>query len=176
MTILQTIWMSVIEKGPEMTYYRYSVFGIGDKEWYNVIGDTIAVFFPLLTGLNSDFPRVNCFLWWKRKTHHLPPSSRLQSTYLFELGWHKRRDFVLRSAVLVSSQSLNPCPASSNTTASDSDFSWKVDQKEILLFIIRVKREIKRVYRNGCRYNERLNTETGGSKTPRTHWVAWVNI
>jgi hypothetical protein len=40
-----------------------------------------------------------------------------------------------------------------------------------LLFIIRVKRELKRVYRNGCRYNERVNTETGGSKTPRTHWV-----
>ncbi len=32
------------------------------------------------------------------------------------------------------------------------------------LFIIRVKREVKRPYRNG-RYNERLNTETGGSKT-----------
>ncbi len=45
-----------------------------------------------------------------------------------------------------------------------------------LLFIIRVKRELKRVYRNGCRYNERLNAETGGSKTPRTHWVAQVNI
>ncbi len=30
-------------------------------------------------------------------------------------------------------------------------------------FIIRVKRELKRVYRNGCRYNERLNAETGGS-------------
>ncbi len=44
------------------------------------------------------------------------------------------------------------------------------------LFIIRVKREVKRVYRNGCRYNERLNTETGGSKTPHTHWVPWVNI
>jgi hypothetical protein len=44
------------------------------------------------------------------------------------------------------------------------------------LFIIRVKRELKRVYRNGCRYNERLNGETGGSKTPRTHWVARVNI
>ncbi len=29
-----------------------------------------------------------------------------------------------------------------------------------LLFIIRVKRELKRVYRNGCRYNERLNAET----------------
>ncbi len=41
-----------------------------------------------------------------------------------------------------------------------------------LLFIIRVKRELKRVYRNGCRYNERLNAETGGSKTPLTHWVA----
>jgi hypothetical protein len=45
-----------------------------------------------------------------------------------------------------------------------------------LLFIKRVKRELKRVYRNGCRYNERLNAETGGSKTPRTHWVAQVNI
>jgi hypothetical protein len=41
----------------------------------------------------------------------------------------------------------------------------------MLLFVIRVKREVKRVYRNGCRYNERLNTETGGSKTPRIHWV-----
>ena len=45
-----------------------------------------------------------------------------------------------------------------------------------LLFIIRVKGELKRVYRNGCRYNERLNTETGGSKTPHTYWVPWVNI
>jgi hypothetical protein len=35
------------------------------------------------------------------------------------------------------------------------------------LFIIRVKRELKRVYRNGGRYNERLNAETGGSKTSR---------
>jgi hypothetical protein len=46
---------------------------------------------------------------------------------------------------------------------------------ELLLFIIRVKRELKRVYRNGCRYNERLNAETGGSKTPRTHWVCFLN-
>jgi hypothetical protein len=49
----------------------------------------------------------------------------------------------------------------------------------LLLFIIRVKRELtERVYRNGCRYNEprRLNVETGGSKTPRTHWVARVNM
>ena len=46
----------------------------------------------------------------------------------------------------------------------------------LLLFIIRVKRELKRVYRNGCRYNERLNIETGGSKTPHIHWVVWVNI
>ncbi len=44
----------------------------------------------------------------------------------------------------------------------------------MLLFIIRVKRELKRVYRNGCRYNERLNAETGGSKTRRIHWVARV--
>ena len=27
---------------------------------------------------------------------------------------------------------------------------------------------------SGCRYNERLNADTGGSKTPRTHWVAQV--
>ncbi len=45
-----------------------------------------------------------------------------------------------------------------------------------LLFIIRVKWESKRVYRNGCRYNERLNTETGGPKTPHIHWVARVYI
>ena len=48
--------------------------------------------------------------------------------------------------------------------------------KKMLLFIIIVNREIKRVYRNGCRCNERLNAETEGSKTPRTHWVARVNI
>jgi hypothetical protein len=36
----------------------------------------------------------------------------------------------------------------------------------VMLFIIRLKRELKRVYINGCRYNERLNTETEGSKTP----------
>ncbi len=44
------------------------------------------------------------------------------------------------------------------------------------LFIVRVKREVKRVYRNGCQYNERLNVETGsdtgGSKTSRIQWVA----
>jgi hypothetical protein len=40
-----------------------------------------------------------------------------------------------------------------------------------VLFIIRVNRELKRVYMNGCRCNERLNTETEGSKTPRIHWV-----
>jgi hypothetical protein len=45
-----------------------------------------------------------------------------------------------------------------------------------MLFIIRVKRELTRVYRNGCRYNERLNPETGGSKTPRAHCVPRVNI
>jgi hypothetical protein len=48
--------------------------------------------------------------------------------------------------------------------------------RSCLLFIIRVKRELKRVYKNGCRYNERLNAETGGSKTPRLHWVARINI
>jgi hypothetical protein len=46
----------------------------------------------------------------------------------------------------------------------------------MLLFIIRVTRELKRVCRNGCRYNERLNTETRGSKTSRIHWVTRVNI
>jgi hypothetical protein len=35
----------------------------------------------------------------------------------------------------------------------------KVGKTVNLLFIIRVKGELKRVYRNGCRYNERLNTE-----------------
>ncbi len=38
-----------------------------------------------------------------------------------------------------------------------------------LLFIIRVNREVKRVYINGCRYNERLNSETEGSKTSYIH-------
>ena len=35
---------------------------------------------------------------------------------------------------------------------------------------------VSRVYRNGCRYNEKLNTKTGGSKTSHTHWITWVNI
>ncbi len=61
--------------------------------------------------------------------------------------------------------------------AVNSQVSLDIQHTKIkLLFIIRVNREIKRVYRNGCRYNERLNSETGGSKTPRTHWVARVNI
>ncbi len=50
---------------------------------------------------------------------------------------------------------------------------WNLDMI-ISLFIIRIKQELQRVYRHGCRYNERLNAETGGSKTPRTHWVARV--
>jgi hypothetical protein len=37
----------------------------------------------------------------------------------------------------------------------------------MLLFIIRVKRELKRVYRNGCRYNQRLNVETGERMPPK---------
>jgi hypothetical protein len=37
-------------------------------------------------------------------------------------------------------------------------------------------RATESIYRNGCRYNERRNTETGGSKTPHLHWVARVNI
>ncbi len=40
----------------------------------------------------------------------------------------------------------------------------------LLLFFIIVKWELKRVYINGCRYNERLNAETEGSITPRIHW------
>ena len=47
---------------------------------------------------------------------------------------------------------------------------------DLLLFIIRVKRELQRVNRNGCRYNERLNTETGGSKTPHTLGCAGKHI
>ncbi len=35
--------------------------------------------------------------------------------------------------------------------------------RKFVIFIIRVKRELKRVYGNGCRYNERLNAEAGGS-------------
>ena len=35
--------------------------------------------------------------------------------------------------------------------------------------VISSNRELKRVYRNGCRYNERLNAEAGGSKTPRIY-------
>jgi hypothetical protein len=46
----------------------------------------------------------------------------------------------------------------------------------VVVYYKRAKRELKRVYGNGCRYNERLNTQTGGSKTPRTHWVTRVNI
>ena len=37
------------------------------------------------------------------------------------------------------------------------------------LFILRVKRELKSVYINECRYNERLNAEIEGSKTPHIH-------
>ncbi len=42
------------------------------------------------------------------------------------------------------------------------------------MFIIRVKRELKRVYRNGCRYNERLNTETGGSNLNVSDTLGYV--
>ncbi len=49
-----------------------------------------------------------------------------------------------------------------------------------LLFIIRVNREVKRVYINGCRYNERLNSETEGSKTSYIHcqstWVVRILV
>jgi hypothetical protein len=55
-------------------------------------------------------------------------------------------------------------------------YTKTMQQQQVVLFIIRVKRELKTVYRNGCRCNERLNAETGGSKTPRIHWVARVNI
>ena len=38
------------------------------------------------------------------------------------------------------------------------------------MFIIRVKSEVKREYINGCRYNERLNSETVYSKpSPSGH-------
>jgi hypothetical protein len=50
------------------------------------------------------------------------------------------------------------------------------EKNKTLLFIIRVNRELKRVYINGCRYNERLNSKTEGSKTPHIHWVPRVNI
>jgi hypothetical protein len=38
--------------------------------------------------------------------------------------------------------------------------------------------EVKRIYIDGCRYNERLNSETGGSRTPHiiVHWVVRSNI
>jgi hypothetical protein len=43
-------------------------------------------------------------------------------------------------------------------------FVHKCDGQGIhVIFIIRVKRELKRVYGNGCRYNERLKAEAGGS-------------
>jgi hypothetical protein len=43
------------------------------------------------------------------------------------------------------------------------------------LFVVHYKSKAgaKRVYRNVCRYDERLNAETGGSKTPRIYWVAY---
>jgi hypothetical protein len=34
-----------------------------------------------------------------------------------------------------------------------------------------VKRELKRICIDGCRYNEWINTETGGSKTSHIHFV-----
>ena len=39
-----------------------------------------------------------------------------------------------------------------------------------------VKGGLKRMYIDGCRYNERLNTKTEGFKTTLIHWVVWVNI
>ena len=46
------------------------------------------------------------------------------------------------------------------------------------LFIIRGKARAKEnIYRwVSVSLNERLNTETGRSKTSHIHWVAWVNI
>ncbi len=63
--------------------------------------------------------------------------------------------------------------ANSETVVDDVEIQ---NQYCWLLFIIRVKQELKRVYRNGCRYDKRLNAETGGSRTPHTHWVDRVNI
>ncbi len=37
----------------------------------------------------------------------------------------------------------------------------------LVLFIIRVKRELKRVYRNGCRYNERVGCLFGKENKKR---------
>ncbi len=39
-----------------------------------------------------------------------------------------------------------------------------------------VKPDLKRIYIDGCRCNERLNSETEGSRTSHIHWVARVNI
>jgi hypothetical protein len=88
------------------------------------------------------------------QTHQTPKDLSAHTVYIRARGGWGRGGFGLRSAVSV---------------------LW-VRYQIFLLFIIRVKREVKRVYRNGCRYNERLNSETGGSKTPRTHWVVRVNI
>jgi hypothetical protein len=37
-----------------------------------------------------------------------------------------------------------------------------VKTKIVVVSYIRVKRELQRIYRNGCRCNERLNTENEG--------------
>ena len=71
---------------------------------------------------------------------------------------------------------LQTVPSARLGTSDDLNKFNLIMVQQRLLFTIRVKREVKRVYRNGCRYNERLNTETGGSKTPRIHWVARINI
>ena len=42
--------------------------------------------------------------------------------------------------------------------------------------LLEVKRELKRIYIDGCLYNERLNVKTEGSKTSPLHWVERVNI
>ena len=39
-----------------------------------------------------------------------------------------------------------------------------------------VKEESKRIHVDGCRYNERLNTKTGGSRLSHIHYVAQVKI
>jgi hypothetical protein len=55
---------------------------------------------------------------------------------------------------------LNTGPKCSYSLLTGPKCSYSLLPKELLLFIIRVKRELKRVDRNGCRYNERLNAET----------------
>jgi hypothetical protein len=44
------------------------------------------------------------------------------------------------------------------------------DRVEIFFCLLQ-KVDLKRIYIDECRYNERLNSKTEGSKTPHIHWV-----